>query len=74
MEFKSKLFISWFFSLFRWIFGRSNSNTVNVNTDEGIKIENNKSVSNKKFIQKSGKNSTNVQGENITVNKYDNKE
>lgn len=31
-----------------------------------------KSVGNKTFIQKNGKYSKNIQGENITVNKYDN--
>jgi len=29
-------------------------------------------MGNKTFIQKSGKNSHNIQGENITINKYDN--
>jgi len=52
------IIIGWISGFFRWIINKCNKNK--------------SLMGNKTFIQKSGKNSHNIQGENITINKYDN--
>lgn len=66
------LIIGWVFGFFKWIFGKFHkSNAPFIRAGEDIKAVSDISVGNKTFIQKSGKNSQNIQGENITLNKYD---
>lgn len=66
------LIIGWVSGFFKWIFGKFHrSNTPFIRAGGDIKAGGNISVGNKTFIQKGGKNSRNIQGENITLNKYD---
>jgi len=64
------LFIGWISGFFKWFFGKFNRKNPYINAGGDIKAGGDISVGNKTFIQKSGKNSKNIQGENITVNKY----
>ena len=66
------LFIGWISGFFKWLFGKFDRKTPYINAGGDIKAGGDISVGNKTFIQKSGKNSKNIQGENITVNKYGN--
>jgi hypothetical protein len=68
--FLASLIIGWFSGLFKWIFGKFKSNVHFISAGGDIKAGGDISVGNKTFIQKSGKNSKNIQGENITLNKY----
>jgi len=61
------LFIAWISGFLKWLFGKFDKKTPYIISGRGIKAGGNISVGNKTFIQKSGKNSTNVQGENITL-------
>lgn len=64
------LIIGWISGFFRWILGKFKSNTPFISAGGDIKAGGDISVGNKKFIQKSGSNSKNIQGENITLNEY----
>ena len=64
------LFIGWVTGFFKWLFEKFHRNTPYISAGRDIKAGGNISAGNKTFIQKSGKNSKNIQGENITVNKY----
>lgn len=55
---------------FKWIFNKFKNNALFISAGGDIKAGGNISVGNKTFIQKSGNNSKNIQGENITLNKY----
>lgn len=68
--FLASLIIGWFSGLFKWIFGKFKSNTPFISAIRDIKAGGDISVGNKTFIQKSGKNSKNIQGENITLEKH----
>ncbi|MDD5625554.1 MAG: hypothetical protein PHG83_00090 [Patescibacteria group bacterium] len=56
--FSASFIICWISGFFKWIFGKFRKSDASF------------SVGNKTFIQKSGKNSQNIQGKNITLNKY----
>jgi hypothetical protein len=63
------LIIGWFSGLFKWIFNKlfkKNSPIISAGGD--IKVGRDIIVGNKKFIQKGGKNSVNIQGDKIDVN------
>jgi len=65
------LAIAWVSGFFKWVFGKFNkSKAPFISAGRDIKAGGDISVGNKTFIQKSGKNSKNIQGENITLNKY----
>ena len=64
------LFIGWISGLFKWLFEKINKRHPFINAGGDIKAGGDITVGNKTFIQKSGKNSKNIQGENIIVNKY----
>ncbi|MFA5828422.1 MAG: hypothetical protein WC841_03660 [Candidatus Shapirobacteria bacterium] len=64
------LVIAWISGLFKWLFGRNDRKNPYISVGGDIKTGGNISVGNKTFNQKGGKNSKNIQGENITVNKY----
>lgn len=66
------LIIAWISGILKWIFGKFKKNTPFISAGGDIKARGDISVGNKTFIQKSGSNSKNIQGENITLNKYDN--
>ena len=68
--FLASLITGWFSGFFKWLFGKFKSNTPFISAGGDIKAGGDISVGNKTFIQKSGKNSKNIQGENITLNKY----
>jgi hypothetical protein len=66
------LIVGWVSGFFKWVFSKFRKKDVPfVSVGGDIKAGGNISVGNKTFIQTSGKNSQNIQGENITVNKYD---
>ena len=69
--FVASLIIGWISGFFKWFFGKFKSNTPFISAGGDIKAGGDISAGNKTFIQKSGKNSKNIQGENITLNKYD---
>jgi len=60
--FLATVIIGWVSGFFKWIF---NKDKIPLMSAGG-----NVTVRHKTFIQKSGKNSENIQGENITINKY----
>ena len=64
------LIIGWVSGFFKWIFSKFKRKTPYINAGGDIRAGGDISVGNKTFIQKSGKSSKNIQGENITVNKY----
>ena len=66
--FLATLIIGWVSGFFKWIFKKDKTPFISAGGD--IKAGGNITVGNKTFIQKSGKNSENIQGENITTNKY----
>ena len=66
--FLATVIIGWVSGFFKWIFNRGKTPFISAGRD--IKAGGNITVGNKTFIQKSGNGSENVQGENITVNKY----
>lgn len=70
--FSASLFIGWISGFFKWLFGKFDRKNPYISAGGGIKAGGDISVGNKTFIQKGGKNSKNIQGENITVNKYGN--
>lgn len=65
------LVIGWVSGFFKWVFSKFKNNTPFIRAGRDIKAGGDISVGNKIFIQKSGKNSKNIQGENITLNKYE---
>ncbi len=65
------LVIGWVSGFFKWILSKFRNNTPFIKAGGNIKAGGDITVGNKRFIQKSGKNSKNIQGENITLNKYD---
>lgn len=66
--FLASLIIGW---ISKWIFSKFNkSKAPFIRAGGDIKAGGDISVGNKTFIQKSGKNSKNIQGEDITLNKY----
>ncbi|HPN55209.1 MAG TPA: hypothetical protein PLB52_04825 [Candidatus Moranbacteria bacterium] len=65
------LFIGWISGFFKWLFKLDKKNPY-ISAGGDIKAGGDISVGNKTFIQKSGKNSKNIQGEDITVNNYGN--
>jgi hypothetical protein len=66
------LIIGWISGFFKWVFGQFNRKTPYISAGGDIKAGGDITVANKTFIQKSGKNSTNIQGENIILNKHGN--
>jgi hypothetical protein len=66
------LFIGWISGFFKWFIRKFNKKNPYISAAGDIKAGEDISVGNKTFIQKGGKNSKNIQGENITVNKYGN--
>lgn len=66
------LLIGWVSGFFKWLFGKLDKKNPYISAGGDIKAGGNISVGNKTFIQRGGKNSKNIQGENITVNKYGN--
>ena len=66
--FLATLIIGWVSGFFKWIFKKDKTPFISAGGD--IKAGGNITVGNKTFIQKSGENSENIQGENITTNKY----
>lgn len=63
------LIIGWISGFFKWIFSKFKNHTFFISATGNIKAGGDISVGNKTFIQKSGKNSKNIQGENVTLNK-----
>lgn len=65
--------IAWLFGALKWILGRSNKKTTPRKIIGGNKLSVGGDIifGNKTFTQKSGKNSTNIQGKNIKINNYD---
>lgn len=70
--FTATLFIGWISGFFKWLLGKFDRKNPYITAGGDIKAGGDISVGNKIFNQKSGKNSTNIQGENITLNKHDN--
>jgi len=70
--FLASLFVGWITGFFKWFFGKFDTKKPFISAGRDIKAGGDISVGNKTFIQKGGKNSKNIQGENITVNKYGN--
>ena len=68
--FLASLIIGWISGFFKWLFGKFKSSTPFISAGKNIKARRDISVENKTFIQKSGKNCKNIQGEDITLNKY----
>ena len=66
--FLATVIIGWVSGFFRWIFNKGKTPSISAGGD--VKAGGDISVGNRTFIQKSGKNSENIQGENITTNKY----
>ncbi|KKS53116.1 MAG: hypothetical protein UV19_C0014G0011 [Parcubacteria group bacterium GW2011_GWA2_42_28] len=64
------LFIGWISGFFKWLLGKFNRKTSYISAGGDVKAGGDISVGNKTFIQKSGKNSKNIQGEHIILNKY----
>lgn len=64
------LFIGWVSGFLKWFFKKFDKKTPFISAGGNIKAGGDISVGNKTFIQKSGKNSKNIQGENITLEKY----
>ncbi len=69
--FLASLVIAWISGLFKWIFNKLKNNTPFISAGGDIKAGSDISVVNRTFIQKGGKNSKNIQGENITLNEHD---
>ena len=65
------LVIGWISGFFKWVLGKFKNNTPFISAGGDIKAGRDISVGNKTLIQKSGNNSKNIQGENITFNKHD---
>jgi hypothetical protein len=59
------LMIGWISGFFKWVLGKFKKDNVPY-----IKAGGDILIGNKTFIQKSGDNSQNIQGENINLNKY----
>lgn len=70
--FIASLVIAWISGLLKWIFNKLKNRTPFISAGGDIKAGGDISVGNKTFIQKGGKNSKNIQGENITLKEYDN--
>lgn len=70
--FFASVFIGWVSGFFKWLLGKFNGKTPYISAGGDIKAGGDISVGNKTFIQKGGKNSKNIQGENIILNNYDN--
>ena len=68
--FLSSLIIGWISGFFKWILGKFKSNAPFISAGGDIKAGGDISVGNKTFIQKSGKNCKNIQGEDITLSKH----
>lgn len=68
--FLASLIIGWVSGFFKWLIGKFRKNPPFISAGRDIKAGGDISVGNKTFIQKSGKNSKNIQGENITLNKH----
>lgn len=66
------LLIGWISGFFKWFFGKFDMKNPYISTGGDIKAGGDISVGNKTFIQRGGKNSKNIQGENVTINKYGN--
>ena len=66
--FLTSLLIAWISGFFKWLFVKFDRKAPYINAGGDIKAGGDISVGNKTFIQKSGKSSKNIQGENITVN------
>ncbi len=65
------LIIAWVSGFFKWVFSKFNkSKAPFISAGGDIKAGGDISAGNKTFIQKSGKNSKNIQGENITLNRH----
>lgn len=69
--FLASLVIGWVSGFFKWILNKFKNDAPFIKAGGNIKNGGDITVGNKTFIQKSGKNSKNIQGENITLNKYD---
>lgn len=65
------LAVAWISGIFRWLFGKNDRKNPDISAGGDIKARGGISVGNKTFNQRGGKNSKNIQGENITINKYD---
>lgn len=67
--FIATLAIGWFFGLFKWVFSKlfKNNNPI-ISAGGNTKVVRDIVVGNKKFIQKGGKNSQNIQGDKIAIN------
>lgn len=68
--FLASLVIGWMSGFFKWLVGKFSKNADLISAGRDIKAGGDVSAGNKKFIQKGGKNSKNIQGENITLNKH----
>lgn len=66
------LLIGWISGFFKWLLVKFNKKNPYISAGGDIKAGGDISVGNKTFIQKGGKNSKNIQGENVTINKYGN--
>lgn len=66
------LLIGWISGFFKWLSGKLDKKNSYISAGRDIKAGGDITVGDKTFIQRGGKNSKNIQGENITVNKYDN--
>jgi len=71
--FLATLIIGWVSGFFKWIYNKffKNNQPNLLSAGRDIRAGGDITVGNKTFIQRSGKNSENTQGENITINKYD---
>lgn len=72
--FLTSLVIGWMSGFFKWILSKFKNSTPFIKAGRNIKAGGDITVGNKTFIQKSGKNSKNIQGENIILNKHDDDE
>lgn len=68
--FFTSVLIGWVSGFFKWLSEKFNGKTPHISAGGNIQAGGDISVGNKTYIQRSGKNSKNIQGENITVNKY----
>jgi len=70
--FLASMFIGWISGFFKWLLGKFNGKTPYISAGGNIMAGGDISVGNKTFVQKGGKNSKNIQGENIILKNYDN--
>jgi hypothetical protein len=70
--FLATIIVAWFSGFLKWIFHKffHKQPVPFISAGGDIKAGGNITVGNRTFVQKTGKGSENVQGENITVNKY----